>query len=382
MRTHTSATAVLLAATGLGVSAFAGPLNPPAGPVGPTMKTMTEVEPRIAINAANTPGDVNCVFKIVQRGSYYLTGNITGQAGKFTIQIATDNVTLDLGGFNINGGAQGVNVQSAAGTRSNIAIRNGTIIGCPNGGLDATLADGCVLQDLRAQACPGGGLYAGPQARIEHCTADHCGAVGISAQVGSRISDCQASYNGTSGVQIRDVGEVVNTTASYNTFRGIDAWNQVSIRNCTVSHNGESGIDLGSTCVVQSCTLISNALKGVHGGGGCDVVGCKSDYNGDHGIEIASGSVINCTSSFNGQVTQSGAGIYVTGAWGTKVEGNTVANQAYGVFATQGGCFIVRNFMHNCVHPYEVAGATTWGQIVSGPAYIDSTVGGWANFVN
>lgn len=34
--------------------ASAGDLTPPAGPVAPTHKTLTEVEPRIAVNAANT----------------------------------------------------------------------------------------------------------------------------------------------------------------------------------------------------------------------------------------------------------------------------------------------------------------------------------------
>src|SRR5690606_25957259 len=55
----------------------AGPVNPPAGPVAPTHKTLTEVEPRIAVNAANTPGASGAMYVISQPGSYYLTGNIT-----------------------------------------------------------------------------------------------------------------------------------------------------------------------------------------------------------------------------------------------------------------------------------------------------------------
>jgi len=72
--------AVVVAATG--GTASAGDLNPPPGPVAPTMKSLSEVEPRIAINATNTPGDADSLFKITQPGSYYLTGNITGVAGK------------------------------------------------------------------------------------------------------------------------------------------------------------------------------------------------------------------------------------------------------------------------------------------------------------
>src|SRR5262245_28304173 len=77
--------------------AAAGDLNPPPGPVGATMKTLREVEPRTAINATNTPGDAGSLFVITQPGSYYLTGNVTvnGMAG---IKISASNVTIDLNG--------------------------------------------------------------------------------------------------------------------------------------------------------------------------------------------------------------------------------------------------------------------------------------------
>ena len=95
---------VLVAATLGGVIwVSAGDLNPPAGPVTPTMKTLTEVEPRIAINAVNTPGDAFSTFKITQPGSYYLTGNVTGAAGTSGIRVASGQVTLDLNGFTLEG---------------------------------------------------------------------------------------------------------------------------------------------------------------------------------------------------------------------------------------------------------------------------------------
>src|SRR5882724_6913166 len=77
----------------------AGPLDPPVGAVTSSYKTLTEVEPRTAINATNTPGDADSVFKITQPGSYYLTGNVQGVASKHGIEIASSNVSLDLGGF-------------------------------------------------------------------------------------------------------------------------------------------------------------------------------------------------------------------------------------------------------------------------------------------
>jgi len=121
------AAAAVIAAAGV---LIAGPLTPPAGPIAPTNKTLQEVEPRIAINATNTPGDADSLFKITQPGSYYLTGNITGVVGKHGIEIVDSGVTLDLMGFDLSGipamGAfDGVSVTNFSLT--NITIRNGSV---------------------------------------------------------------------------------------------------------------------------------------------------------------------------------------------------------------------------------------------------------------
>ena len=66
-----TAAALTLSAAGL---LFAGPLDPPVGPITPTFKTLTEVEPRIAINATNTPGDLNNLFTHdAYRGDYQIS---------------------------------------------------------------------------------------------------------------------------------------------------------------------------------------------------------------------------------------------------------------------------------------------------------------------
>src|SRR5262245_27803441 len=81
----------------------AGTLTPPPGPIAPTFKTLGEIEPRIAINAANTPGTALALFQIAQPGSYFLTGNVIGVPGKAGIEISASNVTLDLNGFTLHG---------------------------------------------------------------------------------------------------------------------------------------------------------------------------------------------------------------------------------------------------------------------------------------
>jgi hypothetical protein len=143
---HRSATFIAVGAAAsavtalvLSLSVHAGPLDPPAGVVSPTHKTLTEVEPRTAINAANTPGDADSLFKITQPGSYYLTGNITGVAGKHGIEIVASGVTLDLNGFDLVGVAgMGAfdGVSASVPGLINITVVNGSIRSWGDEGVD------------------------------------------------------------------------------------------------------------------------------------------------------------------------------------------------------------------------------------------------------
>ena len=123
-RTIALAAAMLVAALAA-MPALAGDLNPPAGPVAPTMKPLTDVEPRIAVNATNTPGNTTNQFIITQPGSYYLTGNIAGVSGKSGILVASNGVTLDLMGFTMVGVSGPVDGITMTGFFENVVIRNG-----------------------------------------------------------------------------------------------------------------------------------------------------------------------------------------------------------------------------------------------------------------
>src|SRR6202521_1330586 len=96
--------------------ADAGPLDPP----GPPSSTAGVLHPGTPITALP--------YTISQPGSYYLTGNLTmAVAGDDGIQIVAKDVTLDLGGFTLNGagiGHDGVVVGTV--DDDGITIRNGS----------------------------------------------------------------------------------------------------------------------------------------------------------------------------------------------------------------------------------------------------------------
>ncbi|MEM1422772.1 MAG: hypothetical protein AAGH64_02100 [Planctomycetota bacterium] len=101
------ATATLVCATI--VISNAGPLDPPAGPVVPTGKTLDEIEPRTPLSSPDGQTIV-----IDTPGSYYLTGDIDGAVGS-GIRIDSGGVTIDLGGFAIRSDDADVGSGSSAG---------------------------------------------------------------------------------------------------------------------------------------------------------------------------------------------------------------------------------------------------------------------------
>src|SRR4029079_8894103 len=114
-----------------------GSLTPPGAPA-PTMKTLDQVEPRKEINATNTPGTATSLFRIAQPGSYYLSANVTGVSAKHGIEIAANDVTLDLNGFalvGVGGSLNGVNVPGAV---LHLTVRNGSVRTWGQSGLSAS----------------------------------------------------------------------------------------------------------------------------------------------------------------------------------------------------------------------------------------------------
>lgn len=374
---------------------FAGPLVPPAGPIAPTHKTLTEVEPRIAVNDTNTPGaGTTSVYKITAPGSYYLTSNVAAVAGKNAIGIYSNNVTLDLNGFTAEGMAGntgavilvvGDSSNPSGDPRGNVTIMNGTVRGGGGSGLLAqSTVVGLRLIGITARNNTNVGIYLDGRAELEHCSsydnvshgfvlgndvvvtdcvaranggdefrggsgcvflncvADNAGANGTGFNVGvaAAFTNCSASGSALdSGFDTDGGAAFTGCTARSNGgsgFRGDGDGNVFT--GCTASENGASGFSFTSSTTIANCNAFSNGQHGALVTSGSTITGSTFRGNGTDGIRASNACVILNNSCYN----NTGAGILVTGGGNSRVEGNTVTNNATGI-SVAGGAFVARN---------------------------------------
>lgn len=369
--------ALLIVALGIGVWVNGGDLNPPPGPVRPTMKTLAEIEPRIVVNAANTPGDEDSVFKISQPGSYYLTGSVAGQTGKSGIEIAADHVSLDLQGFSlagVPGSLSGILVSkdNAVGIR----VANGVLRAWAQFGLDGDrCGGGGQLRDLRAIGNGAGGIIAGGGFIIVGCSATDNTGNGIRTEpdgaAASVISQCAASSNSANGIQA-GVGTVVqDCTANDNAGVGIVALEGTTVQACTVTSNGAGINTLGT---VKDCSISFNTGYGILLIHAANVSGCTVSFNETDGIVVEEWCIARnnqCTGNLE-------AGIRVAGR-NSRICQNNVGGNGVGIAATGEDNVIIQNTASDNTTNYDMGNANHYGQIITDPGQGFSNSNPWAN---
>jgi parallel beta-helix repeat protein len=312
----------------LPASLFAqGPLSPTAAPA-PTMKSLAQIEPRIAIT--------NLPYTISSSGSYYVTTNLTCttcsgvQPGiNFSLIPLADNVTLDLNGFTLSGMAgsgHGINVSGGY----NYVIRNGTLANWGEDGVDMSLASNSRFENLQFYGNGHIGLEAGAGSVVVNCEATANTVAGYSLLSGE-ICHCVAVGNGT-GIVASAGCLVADCTASGNTSDGINVGVGTGVRGCTSYQNGNNGVTTSTNCTLIGCTAGGNTANGISVGNGCAVKDCTASGNKQYGIEVGN----NCTVKDCSASSNVGAGIYVSSN-DCLIAGNTCnGNGSTGIAITGG----------------------------------------------
>jgi parallel beta-helix repeat protein len=365
---------VVLASCGVGTGvAVAGPIDPPVGPVSPTMKTLDQVRPGTVIDSVP--------FNITASGTYYLTGNLQFSGSGPAISVDAPDVTLDLSGFTLSGpvpavaGDDGV-LTTAAGT--NLRLSNGSIKGF-NIGVNAPARDAQVV-GVRVSGCVQG-IYAAP-VLISECSAFENAGVGITTLVsqyvipgygavnsgGVVVERCSATANGEAGFLIGEGTLLVDSSASVNKRYGVYSTGPCRIQRCTVVGTVADaaaglpgyGIGLATGSNVTDTTVRGCASGGIFLEASRNAVkGCNVSFNGGFGIggpgaglEIANGYyadisdchvtghtgygiavVSDCSIRNNTVINNTGSGIVVSGG-GNRMIGNQCRGNG-----TPGGAF-------------------------------------------
>jgi len=335
-----------LLATG---SAHAGPLTPP-GPPAPTGRTLTEIEPRIPVNAETAPGNAQALHVISQPGSYYLTQNILGVSGRGGIEIAANNVTLDLMGFTLRGvpgSLQGI--FGISGNR-NIVIRNGAVADWGGAGIIIlnNSASQFLVEDVTVTECTGGGFALGTNAIVRNCIARGNGQSGFAVRSFSSLFQCIAQ-GGNTGFTLDGNTSVQSCVASQSTARGFNIGVGTTLLNCAASGNGQIGF-IGTQFTIQGCTATQNA-GGIFATGRSLIQGNLCDANTAAGIQ-ANGSR-------------------------NRIEGNTCSNNGTGILLSTGGHFVIRNTCMGNATNWDVAAgnAVLVGSAVTSAAFTGDSGG-------
>ncbi len=291
--------------------AAAGSLEPASAP-SPTMKTLSEVEPRTAISS------LPC--NIASSGSYYLVGNLTlASTDTHAITINADNVTIDLCGFTITGpgksaGSSGCCIEGMG--QKYIKIKNGTIRQFRDAGMDFNNGEGLTVEGVTVENCGGVGIYgytrvvtlncvcikngsygilSNGDLMAKDCLASENGGIGIGSSGGnSVIAGCTAYSNAGTGISAGSGSVVENNVSSYNTGygSGISTGSHSTIRGNTANSNAESGIYGAAGSTITSNSAGSNLGSGIYAGVGCTVSNNTVRYNSDCGIQGDPGSSI------------------------------------------------------------------------------------------
>ncbi|MEM7755135.1 MAG: right-handed parallel beta-helix repeat-containing protein [Planctomycetota bacterium] len=306
---HPFRSVAVVALLGCWASCVVAQLDPPVGPVSLTMKPLDAIEPRRVLN--DLSGDEGATVLVTAPGSYYLSGDLLGEAGKHGIRVVTAGpVTIDLNGFDVVGAAGSLNgidmdlgQVGVAGSRVEIVCPDGSggsvVSGWGGDGVRTSGVVHCVVSNVEAADNAGNGLsHLHSEAVIHRDVATRAnGGDGTSVTpvpqatagrgVTNRFARCRARSNGGSGwvvearadsysVDIRESLACGNLRDGFfvrelGTILGAGGGaGTIEMRDLTCRDQVGEGVRIEIPCasptviVADGLTCVANGLNGLH----------------------------------------------------------------------------------------------------------------------
>lgn len=302
---HRSAPAALFASLivlGVGAPAFAGDLNPPPGPIEPTMKSLDALAPGQCLNML--PGAPDAVHVITEPGHYVLTDDIVVPAGKSGVVVEL-NAALGPGEYPISIDIRGHTITGQAGSVHAIDVR------ADAGGVVKRfgIGDTTPSPPLGISSMGGSGVHADgvEDVTVSSVHVSQCGAHGIECSSSSRLrlTDVEVSSCTLDGVHLSSVARCeLDVSVTQCGGDGIEASLCPSVSYVAIKTKG-TGADKnrvaqcgGNGVLVTDCDDVelldldvsACTLDGVHvtGADECRVRLRVTDCDGD-GMEVSNG---------------------------------------------------------------------------------------------
>jgi hypothetical protein len=223
---------------------------------------------RLEISQARVDASGGFPFRIEQSGSWVLTSDlIVPNANTTAIEVAREQVTLDLNGFSIlgplaAGSGDGVVLVPNNGTLGPVIVRNGIIRGVGDDAVDA-VGDQVRVEDLVAMDNGDAGIFLGGGEAARNIVRDN-GGVGIRCGATCVIRENYVTGNGGDGLNGSGLAE--GNTCSNNGGDGID-WSPsgLVIGNALINNTGW-GLRLSSASGYQNNVATGNFSTQITGG--------------------------------------------------------------------------------------------------------------------
>lgn len=238
-----------------------------------------EINQTCAVQTGCFAGDTaGLPVEISASGSYRLTSNlVVPDENTNGITVGADNVSIDLGGFEILGPVNctgtpiicapssgvGSGVHGVNSAISGTSVRNGSIRGMGSSGVNLGVQSEATHLRVRSNRLQG--ISTGNGSTIAGNTAYRNRGDGISASAGSTVSGNAAHQNGDDGI-LTGVGSTVSGNSSYdNEGDGIQTSSGSSVLGNTVRLNTGYGLNLATHSGYRENVISANTAGTVTG---------------------------------------------------------------------------------------------------------------------